>query len=284
MRLVRGVLLAAALLAVAWPVGPAGSARAAAGPVALGLHAATTGVAPGGTTTLLVHFRLERGWHLYWINPGDSGLPPDLRWSLPAGWRAGPPTWPVPQLKESEAGRSLAHEEELLLAVPLTAPADARPGEEVEIRLSADWLACREACVPGEGRATLRLAVGERPKADRRGARLWKRLQRSLPLPAPSGEWWAVLDSDSLCLTGPAAGLPARVRLLPEVPGWLDETGGAWSIGSINAQWRQARADFGEAPPDTLRALLVDLERPRRAWRLVLPLEQSPASVDKQDP
>src|SRR5215469_1213783 len=38
-----------------------------------------------GDILLGVHFTLEKGWHIYWINPGDSGQPPSFKWILPPG-------------------------------------------------------------------------------------------------------------------------------------------------------------------------------------------------------
>jgi len=37
---------------------------------------------PGGDNKLGLYFKLEPGWHIYWKNPGDAGLPPD-RCSFP---------------------------------------------------------------------------------------------------------------------------------------------------------------------------------------------------------
>jgi len=53
-------------------------------------------IQPGHAILLGLHFRLEKGWHIYWVNPGDSGEPPRLEWRLPAGLRAGAIEWPTP--------------------------------------------------------------------------------------------------------------------------------------------------------------------------------------------
>ena len=52
------------------------------------LLAERQGIQPGHEILLGLYFRLEKGWHIYWINPGDSGEPPRLEWHLPAGLRA----------------------------------------------------------------------------------------------------------------------------------------------------------------------------------------------------
>src|SRR5437016_9725185 len=55
-----------------------------------------TTFAPGQENLLGVHFSLEKDWHIYWINPGDSSQPPVLHWQLPAGFKAGEIQWPHP--------------------------------------------------------------------------------------------------------------------------------------------------------------------------------------------
>ncbi len=58
---------------------------------------------PGGELTVALRLAIAPGWHTYWRNPGDSGLPTTIAWQLPAGITAGPIEWPAPQ---SVAGRS----------------------------------------------------------------------------------------------------------------------------------------------------------------------------------
>jgi len=51
--------------------------------------------APGGEVELAIHMRPAPGWHGYWLNPGDAGLPMDVQWQLPPGFSAGPLRYPV---------------------------------------------------------------------------------------------------------------------------------------------------------------------------------------------
>jgi thiol:disulfide interchange protein DsbD len=61
------------------------------------LVAATAGLVPGEPVTVALRLSMEKGWHTYWQNPGDSGLPTTLAWKLPAGIEAGPIEWPAPR-------------------------------------------------------------------------------------------------------------------------------------------------------------------------------------------
>src|SRR5215471_9496414 len=65
------------------------------------LMARPAAVTPGAELQLGVHFVLEKGWHIYWINPGDSGQPPAFQWQLPAGFTAGEVRWPHPERMQS---------------------------------------------------------------------------------------------------------------------------------------------------------------------------------------
>ena len=58
---------------------------------------APDGVAPGKSVWLGLQIQHQPNWHTYWRNPGDSGLPTILYWTLPAGVTAGEIAWPTPQ-------------------------------------------------------------------------------------------------------------------------------------------------------------------------------------------
>jgi DsbC/DsbD-like thiol-disulfide interchange protein len=249
--------------------------------VELELLPTATGIEPGGEMLLLARFRLERDWHLYWINPGDSGLAPLLSWTLPEGWSAGEPVFPVPAVKASSVSLSYIHEE-LLLVIALRAPASARPGTVATLGLHADWLACREACVPGEARLQLQLPVVEQASLRPHGQRLLQEARRRWPQGKAPGHWQASLDEDGLRLDLQSGSwrLPERAHLLPVRQGWLDERAGAWQPTTTGARWHQPRLAWGEEPPDTLLALLIDLDAPvhrPRAWWLRLPLTEGSA-------
>src|SRR5437763_14353945 len=55
---------------------------------------------PGQENLLGIQFSLEKDWHIYWINPGDSGQPPVLQWQLPAGFSAGEIQRPRPERRQ----------------------------------------------------------------------------------------------------------------------------------------------------------------------------------------
>ena len=123
---------------------------------------APQGVAPGAQVWLGLQLQHQPQWHTYWKNPGDSGLPTTLGWTLPAGVAAGDIAWPTPRKIAIGSLANLGYEGTVLLPVPLTIAPDFRPNalaQDLEIGLDASWLVCRQECIPQEGRFVLRLPL-----------------------------------------------------------------------------------------------------------------------------
>jgi thiol:disulfide interchange protein/DsbC/DsbD-like thiol-disulfide interchange protein len=123
---------------------------------------APQGLTPGAPVWLGLRLKHQPHWHTYWKNPGDSGLPTTLTWTLPAGLQAGDIAWPTPQKIRIDTLVNLGYEGEVLLPVPVTVAPDFKPGplaRDVTVQLSAMWLVCREECIPQEGQFTLRIPV-----------------------------------------------------------------------------------------------------------------------------
>jgi DsbC/DsbD-like thiol-disulfide interchange protein/cytochrome c biogenesis protein CcdA len=118
------------------------------------------GPAPaGGEVELALHMRTNAGWHGYWLNPGDAGLPMDVKWQLPKGFAAGPLRYPVPTRLTVAGLMNYVYERDYAVLVRLKVPADA--SGTVAIRADARWLACTDKiCVPEQGRLSVDLPVG----------------------------------------------------------------------------------------------------------------------------
>ncbi|MFT4025252.1 MAG: protein-disulfide reductase DsbD family protein [Novosphingobium sp.] len=114
--------------------------------------------APGQAVTLAFDMRPSAGWHGYWANPGDAGFGMGLDWALPAGAKAGPPRYPVPETLIVSGLMNHVYEHDYAVLVQLTLPAAAVPGSRLPISVQANWLACTDQiCVPE--RAVLRTTV-----------------------------------------------------------------------------------------------------------------------------
>ena len=153
MRRLATVLAAGAL---AW-VGLAGAQPVRTEHVTAELVARSAGVQPGQSVQIGLRLQHIPHWHTYWRNPGDSGLPTTLSWTLPAGAQAGAIEWPAPQRIPIGPLVNYGYEGDLLLPLRFTAPADAQPGSTLQLKAEANWLVCNDVCIPES--ATLNLAL-----------------------------------------------------------------------------------------------------------------------------
>jgi thiol:disulfide interchange protein DsbD len=121
---------------------------------------APQGIAPGQPLQLGLQITHQPEWHTYWKNPGDSGLPTTLDWTLPAGLKAGEIVWPTPKKIPIGTLANYGYEGTVLLPVPVTIGADFKPASErIDIALRAAWLVCRKECIPEEGEFRITLPV-----------------------------------------------------------------------------------------------------------------------------
>jgi thiol:disulfide interchange protein/DsbC/DsbD-like thiol-disulfide interchange protein len=121
---------------------------------------APQGVAPGSAVWLGLRITHQSGWHTYWKNPGDSGLPTQLEWTLPGGTTASEILWPLPKKLPVGPLVNYGFEGDLLLPVRLDVGPDFKPpllGAGMDIRLKASWLVCKLECIPQEGEFALKL-------------------------------------------------------------------------------------------------------------------------------
>ena len=146
-------------------------------------------VTPGSQLWLGIHFQLESGWHIYWMNPGDAGQPPNVQWALPAGWTAAPIEWPAPQRLANPAGVDYGYNDEVTLLTKMRVPPNATTGA-VDVNANLRWLVCKEMCVPQNGQAKLTLHIAPKAVPDTIGKQQIADTRAKLPKTLPS-EWKA---------------------------------------------------------------------------------------------
>jgi thiol:disulfide interchange protein DsbD len=118
---------------------------------------------PGETIHIALRQKIEPGWHTYWRNPGDSGQPVTLDWSVPYGWSPGPIIWPTPERLKVPPLMDYGYTGEVLLPVTMKAPVDARPGQHVLLKAHAAFLVCKDVCVPEDAQLSLDLPISAAP-------------------------------------------------------------------------------------------------------------------------
>jgi thiol:disulfide interchange protein DsbD len=121
---------------------------------------APQGIGPGKPLSLGLLLDHQPQWHTYWVNPGDSGLPTELQWTLPKGVQAGAIDWPVPKKIMIGALANLGYEGQVLLPVQVQLPKGfSAEADSFTVRLHASWLVCRQECIPQEGDFALAIPV-----------------------------------------------------------------------------------------------------------------------------
>ncbi len=116
------------------------------------------GVAPGGTQVVGLVLTIEEHWHVYWINAGDSGEPPAIKWTLPEGITAGPMQFPPPTRLPLGPLMDFGYEEQAAFPVTIAVAPTVKPGP-AHLDAQVSWLVCAEVCVPGKAHLGLDLNV-----------------------------------------------------------------------------------------------------------------------------
>jgi thiol:disulfide interchange protein DsbD len=162
--------------------------------------AQSTSIQPGTPFLLAVQFRMLPDWHIYWKNPGDTGLPTTVSWDLPRGFSAGDIMWPTPRRFVQQGLASYGYDGEFLLLARVTPSADLPPGN-VTLRASITWLACRVECTPGKTVVSLSLPVrGETPRPDTRWEALFQETESMVPTAASGVSFSASLRGGKITL------------------------------------------------------------------------------------
>jgi len=207
--------LALALLGAARPATALESAPVTSAHDTVTLISDTDTVAPGTPFRIALRIRLAPGWHTYWRNPGDAGVAPQVKLSLPPGATAGPIDWPVPRRLAEGSLITYAYTGNVVLPITITPGSAAGP-----VEAQADWLVCKDICVPEHGRFRLDPGAGKlAPSAE---APLFKRADMARPIDfagqariAADGRLWVAEDA-------PGAASIASAWFIPATPGVID--------------------------------------------------------------
>lgn len=119
----------------------------------------STTLAPGRTNWVALTFDIDPGWHLYWHNAGDSGMPISFKFTAPPGVQIGEAQWPTPA-RHITAGIILDYIYEKSVTILFPIEIDSTVSGPVTVSAAVEWLVCREACVPGGTTATASFDVG----------------------------------------------------------------------------------------------------------------------------
>ena len=139
---------------------PAHAAEGQSAHIKARLIADSATVAPGGWIRVGLAYDAAKGWHTYWINPGDTGLAPKFTWNLPDGVTAGDVQWPTPTLLPAFGLMSYGYDGPTTLLIPLTNASHLGAGDTLPIKAHVDFLVCADVCIPESLDVSLNLKVG----------------------------------------------------------------------------------------------------------------------------
>jgi thiol:disulfide interchange protein len=124
------------------------------------LVADTQQIEPGQKFRLGVLYNIVPNWHIYWKYAGDAGIPTQIDWQLPPGFKAGQLEWPLPSRDKEPGGLEVFdYNNEVLLFTEVQAPQQLPPGP-IELGAKSNWLVCERQCVPGDAQLSLKLNDG----------------------------------------------------------------------------------------------------------------------------
>lgn len=111
------------------------------------------------TLRIAILLTIDSGWHIYWRNSGDSGIPTKITWSPPKGWTVSDVRWPAPMVFDEEGGiRTFGYENEVALLSTLSGPKRVN-AELITLEASAEFLVCKNICIPGKVTASKTLTL-----------------------------------------------------------------------------------------------------------------------------
>jgi thiol:disulfide interchange protein DsbD len=258
-------------------------------PVQVDLLADVTTIKPGSPFTIGVHFKMKPGWHIYWQNPGDSGLPTSIEWTLPKGFTVGPVQWPIPK-RFNQPGNIVGYgyTDSVLLSARVTPPRKLALNVKVPVSATVAWLSCEKVCIPGEAKLDLTLPVSR--GATPNHSQLFEGWKQRLPIDGASGESpLSATTVGHLSNAGKRATFRVLLRWHKKVGGidWFPLPDEALTVEHItlNNSEQQTRISFvAQVLPgqklsgDTLNSLIVyqDEKGSRKGVNLPIKLRQPP--------
>lgn len=145
-------------------------------------------VTPGSSFRAGLQLQLDKGWHTYWKNPGDSGTEVRLTWTLPEGMTAEPLQWPVPERIETQGLVSYAYSNTVVFPARLWVSSTVPVNSQQMLRARANWLVCEEVCLPAEASFEIPIRIASSHVAAPTDIQnIFDAAQKTLPTPWPKG-------------------------------------------------------------------------------------------------
>jgi len=238
-------------------------------------------IEPGKPFTVGLRFRPEPGWHIYWKNPGDSGMAPSVAWKLPEGYTAGPLQFPLPEKILAPPLVTYGYEMETLILTEITPPAGQPLPPKIKIGADLDWLVCKEICLPGK--ASLDFNVSSQPKDNIDLQGLFEEIRREIPAQLSGVSVQGKIYGGFLIFKVMGATAPGNLSFFPNQGDYVDEFKNATTEHSGTTSVLRIPLKEKATVPDTVSGILVAENTwdstGQRAIEISIALKSPPAST-----
>jgi len=130
-----------------------------------------------------IEIKLDPGWHTYWRDPGDSGVPPTFDFSGSDNVKSATVLWPAPKrFPDGAGGTSIGYVDRVILPVQVAAQDATR---KPLLHLKLGYAVCGKLCMPVEAKLRLALNGDGADDAAIEGAEI--RVPRRVPLGPNTG-------------------------------------------------------------------------------------------------
>lgn len=197
----------------------------------------------------------DPGWHTYWKSSA-TGYATSIQWELPEGFTAGEIEWPVPEVYQFQDWTEYVYSGETLLLTTITPP-DTIEEETIQLAFAADWLMCKEACVPGGIQSSITIPVTRTaPATSVLTGPLFEAHEKTFPSTAEGVTIQAWLESGSIQLKIEGADLPQSAFFFND-QGLVEPASGSGNLQPDgNAIHLSLKLNEESLPPEVLTGVL----------------------------
>ena len=226
-------------------------------------------IVPGQPFTVGLWLEHDRGSHTYWRFPGIVGVPTQMKWQLPRGWKASELIYPEPERTLMFKIKAQGFDRDVMLRAEITPPANLKVGESITITGLASWMCCGNSCHPGSMDLSLTLPVAATAQLNTKWHKLLDAERARAEQTSTAWTSTASEKSDAITLVLKPATADARLsknqREADQIiafteDGWFDtdkpQTILRHADGTLTITLIKAAAFLGNKPPKSLRVIL----------------------------
>ncbi|MDP3494600.1 MAG: protein-disulfide reductase DsbD family protein, partial [Hyphomonadaceae bacterium] len=245
---------------------------------------------PGDTFLGALKLDLADGWHVYWRNPGDSGLPPVATWTPSPVATFGDFRFPAPHAIPLATLMNYGYEHQVVLPFQIQIAADAKPGTDVPIGGKIEYLICADICIPEDIELSTTLRVAASPETDVDGSAIIVATLPHIPVVLTgkasverTAKGFRIAAADS-GIVG-ALGTAKNIRFFPDGPELSHPAKQLVKTGPEGVSIELTASDFAKEGDQNLSGIIAitDDAGSTRAWEVAATPGPAPAGVaDKE--